>query len=156
MGDEGGFAPNVSSAEEALDLLVDAINKSGYEGKIKIALDAAASEFFKDGKYDLNFKNPNSDKKQQLSGEQLSDLMLGYLKKYPLMSVEDPFDQDDWESWSHFTKLASTQVVADDLTVTNPKRIQTAIDKKASNALLLKINQIGTISESIEAYVFLS
>uniref|UniRef100_A0A8H8CQB9 phosphopyruvate hydratase n=1 Tax=Psilocybe cubensis TaxID=181762 RepID=A0A8H8CQB9_PSICU len=151
VGDEGGFAPNVSSGEEALDLLVNAINSAGYEGKVKIGIDAAASEFFKDGKYDLDFKNPHPDSRKLLSGTELSKLYLDYLKKYPLISVEDPFDQDDWDAWTHFTKSASTQVVADDLTVTNPKRIQTCIDKKSANALLLKINQIGTISESIEA-----
>ncbi|PPQ86959.1 hypothetical protein CVT25_009781 [Psilocybe cyanescens] len=151
VGDEGGFAPNVSSAEEALDLLVDAIKNAGYEGKVKIGIDCAASEFFKDGKYDLDFKNVNSDKSKLLTGVQLSQLYMSYLKKYPLISIEDPFDQDDWDAWSHFTKNASTQVVADDLTVTNPKRIRTCIDKKSANALLLKVNQIGTISESIEA-----
>ncbi|KAF8963879.1 enolase [Flammula alnicola] len=151
VGDEGGFAPNISTAEEALDLLVLAINQAGYEGKIKIALDAAASEFFKDGKYDLDFKNPKPDPKKLLSGAQLAALYLDLLKKYPFITLEDPFDQDDWEAWTHLTKNSSTQILADDLTVTNSARIKTAISKKAANALLLKTNQIGTISESIAA-----
>ncbi|KAH0837868.1 Enolase [Lanmaoa asiatica] len=151
VGDEGGFAPNVGGAEESLELLSEAIKKAGYEGKIKIALDVASSEFYKDGKYDLDFKNPNSDPQKWISGTELADLYLSYIDKYPIVSIEDPFDQDDWEAWSHFTKRSKVQIVGDDLTVTNPLRIRTAIEKKACNGLLLKINQIGTISESIQA-----
>ncbi|KAG9025913.1 hypothetical protein FRB95_009639 [Tulasnella sp. JGI-2019a] len=151
VGDEGGFAPNVSGAEESLELLVEAIKKAGYEGKIHIALDVASSEFYKDGKYDLDFKNPNSDPTKWLTGPELADVYLGYIKKYPIISVEDPFDQDDWEAWSHLLKEVKIQIVGDDLTVTNPLRIKTAIEKKACNGLLLKVNQIGTISESIQA-----
>lgn len=139
VGDEGGFAPNVSGAEESLELLSEAIKKAGYEGKIKIALDVASSEFYKDGKYDLDFKNPNSDPSKWISGVELADLYLGYIKKYPIVSVEDPFDQDDWEAWVHFTSRSGIQIVGDDLTVTNPLRIKTAIEKKACNGLLLKV-----------------
>ena len=139
VGDEGGFAPNVSGAEESLDLLVEAIRKAGYEGKVKIALDVASSEFYKEGKYDLDFKNPNSDPTKWITGEELADLYLGYIKKYPIVSVEDPFEQDDWKAWSHFLRESSIQIVGDDLTVTNPLRIKTAIDKKACNGLLLKV-----------------
>ncbi|KAI0311088.1 enolase [Amylostereum chailletii] len=138
VGDEGGFAPNVSGAEESLELLSEAIKKAGYEGKIKIALDVASSEFYKEGKYDLDFKNPNSDPTKWISGTELADLYLGYVKKYPIVSIEDPFDQDDWEAWTHFTKNSGIQIVGDDLTVTNPLRIKTAIEKKACNGLLLK------------------
>jgi enolase len=151
VGDEGGFAPNVSGAEESLELLTEAIKKAGYEGKIHIALDVASSEFYKDGKYDLDFKNPNSDPTKWLTGEQLADTYLGYIKKYPIISIEDPFDQDDWDAWTHIVKNIQIQIVGDDLTVTNPLRIKTAIEKKACNGLLLKVNQIGTISESIQA-----
>ncbi|EIN12846.1 enolase [Punctularia strigosozonata HHB-11173 SS5] len=151
VGDEGGFAPNVSGAEESLELLSEAIKKAGYEGKIKIALDVASSEFYKDGKYDLDFKNPNSDASKWITGKELANLYLSYIEKYPIVSIEDPFDQDDWEAWSHFTANSSIQIVGDDLTVTNVLRIKTAIEKKACNGLLLKINQIGTISESIQA-----
>lgn len=151
VGDEGGFAPNVSGADEALELLTEAIKKAGYEGKIKLALDVASSEFYKDGKYDLDFKNPKSDKSKWITGKELAEIYLGYVKKYPIVSIEDPFDQDDWEAWSHFTSKSGIQIVGDDLTVTNPIRIKTAIEKKACNGLLLKVNQIGTISESIQA-----
>ncbi|KAG8219341.1 Enolase [Butyriboletus roseoflavus] len=151
VGDEGGFAPNVNGAEESLELLSEAIKKAGYEDKIKIALDVASSEFYKDGKYDLDFKNPNSDPQKWISGTELADLYISYIDKYPIVSVEDPFDQDDWDAWSYFTKRSNVQIVGDDLTVTNPLRIRTAIEKKACNGLLLKINQIGTISESIQA-----
>lgn len=151
VGDEGGFAPNVQGAEESLEILTEAINKAGYEGKVKIALDVASSEFYKDGKYDLDFKNPKSDPSKWLTGVELSETYIKMIKKYGIVSIEDPFDQDDWEAWSHFTKNAGIQIVGDDLTVTNPLRIKTAIEKKACNGLLLKVNQIGTITESIEA-----
>jgi enolase len=153
VGDEGGFAPNVSGAEESLELLKEAIEKAGYTDKIKIGLDVASSEFYKDGKYDLDFKNPDSDKEKWLTGTQLADLYLELAKKYPIASIEDPFDQNDWEAWSHFTTNSEIQIqiVGDDLTVTNPLKIKTAIEKKACNGLLLKLNQIGTVSESIQA-----
>ncbi|KAG6827408.1 hypothetical protein H0H92_011907 [Tricholoma furcatifolium] len=153
VGDEGGFAPNVSGAEESLELLSTAIKQAGYEGKIKIALDVASSEFYKDGKYDLDFKNPNSDPTKWITGKELAELYLSYIKNYPIVSIEDPFDQDDWEAWTYFTAQSGIQIVGDDLTVTNPLRIKTAIEKKACNGLLLKVNQIGTISESIQALV---
>ncbi|CAI5049023.1 BTE_HP_G0198100.mRNA.1.CDS.1 [Saccharomyces cerevisiae] len=151
VGDEGGVAPNIQTAEEALDLIVDAIKAAGHDGKVKIGLDCASSEFFKDGKYDLDFKNPNSDKSKWLTGVELADMYHSLMKRYPIVSIEDPFAEDDWEAWSHFFKTAGIQIVADDLTVTNPARIATAIEKKAADALLLKVNQIGTLSESIKA-----
>jgi enolase len=120
-------------------LLVEAIKKAGYDGKVKIALDAAASEFFKDGKYDLDFKNPNSDPSKWISGTELADLCLSYAEKYPIVSMEDPFAEDDWETWSYFTQKSTIQLVGDDLTVTNPLRIKTAIEKKSCNGLLLKV-----------------
>lgn len=140
VGDEGGFAPNVKVAEEALDLLVEAINKAGYGGKVKIGIDPAASQFYKDGKYDLDFKNPDSDPGKWITGKELADLYLGYVKKYPIVFIEDPFAEDDWESFSHFTASTDIQVIGDDLTVTNPKRIKTAIEKKACNCLLVKVS----------------
>lgn len=143
VGDEGGFAPNVSGAEESLELLSEAIKKAGYEGKIKIALDVASSEFYKEGKYDLDFKNPNSDPSKWISGVELADLYLSYVEKYPIVSIEDPFDQDDWEAWTHFTAKSGIQIVGDDLTVTNPLRIKTAIEKKACNGLLLKVRSLA-------------
>ncbi|KAI9021756.1 enolase [Phycomyces nitens] len=151
VGDEGGFAPNIQDNQEGLELLVVAIEKAGYTGKVKIAMDCAASEFYKDGKYDLDFKNSNSDPADYITGQQLSELYKSFAEKYPIVSIEDAFDQDDWENWSHLLSNSDFQLVGDDLTVTNPARIKTAIEKKACNALLLKVNQIGTITESIQA-----
>jgi enolase len=151
VGDEGGFAPNIQDNKEGLDLLNTAIAKAGYTGKISIGMDVAASEFFKDGKYDLDFKNPNSDKSKWLTGDELSDLYKSFCNEYPVVSIEDAFDQDDWDNWVKFHSSTSIQLVGDDLTVTNPKRIRTAVDKKACDCLLLKVNQIGSVTESIEA-----
>ncbi|GAA6002126.1 hypothetical protein JCM10207_003088 [Rhodosporidiobolus poonsookiae] len=151
VGDEGGFAPNVQGAEESLEILTEAISKAGYSGKVQIGLDVASSEFYKDGKYDLDFKNPNSDASKWLTGKELAEFYNSLVEKYDIVSIEDPFDQDDWEAWTHLTQNTKIQIVGDDLTVTNPKRIQTAIEKKSCNGLLLKVNQIGTITESIKA-----
>lgn len=151
VGDEGGVAPDIGTAEEALDLIMAAVEKAGYKDSIKIAMDVASSEFYKDGKYDLDFKNPDSDKSKWLTSEQLAANYLDLAKKYPIVSIEDPFDQDDWEGWTHLTASTKVQIVGDDLTVTNPVRIKTAIEKKSCTALLLKINQIGSITEAIQA-----
>lgn len=152
VGDEGGFAPNILDNKEGLLLIVDAIAKAGYTGKVEIGMDVAASEFFKDGKYDLDFKNPSSDKSLWLSPDQLTDLYQTFIKDFPMVSIEDPFDQDDWSAWTKMTAATTIQIVGDDLTVTNPKRIQTAVEKKACNCLLLKVNQIGSVTESIQAH----
>ena len=151
VGDEGGFAPNIQDNREGLQLLKVAIANAGYTDKVKIGMDCAASEFYKDGKYDLDFKNPNSDKSKVLSGAQLADLYMSFAAEYPIVSIEDCHDQDDWESWSMFTAKTDVQIVGDDLLVTNPKRIKTAIEAKACNALLLKVNQIGSVTEAIQA-----
>ncbi|VDD82297.1 unnamed protein product, partial [Mesocestoides corti] len=151
VGDEGGFAPSIQDNFEALELLKEAIDKAGYTGKIKISMDAASSEFFKEGLYDLNFKNPDSKKEDWISSDKMIEMFNSMVDKYPIVSIEDPFDQDDWNSWITYTGQAGIQVVGDDLTVTNPSRVQKAIDSKACNALLLKVNQIGTITEAIEA-----
>ncbi|PWA19192.1 hypothetical protein CCH79_00019726 [Gambusia affinis] len=150
VGDEGGFAPNILENNEALELLKTAIEKAGYPDKIIIGMDVAASEFFRNGKYDLDFKSPD-DPARHISGEQLGDLYRSFIKGYPVQSIEDPFDQDDWEQWAKFTASVDIQIVGDDLTVTNPKRIQQAVEKKACNCLLLKVNQIGSVTESIQA-----
>ncbi|KAL1898092.1 phosphopyruvate hydratase [Ceratocystis pirilliformis] len=153
VGDEGGVAPDIQSATEALDLIVAAIEKAGYTGKMKIAMDVASSEFYKveEKKYDLDFKNPESDPSKWLTYEQLAALYKELAEKYPIVSIEDPFAEDDWEAWSYFYKTNDIQIVADDLTVTNPLRIKKAIELKSANALLLKVNQIGTLTESIQA-----
>ncbi|XP_066917193.1 alpha-enolase-like [Clytia hemisphaerica] len=152
VGDEGGFAPNIQDNREGLELLKEAIAKAGYTDKVDIGMDVAASEFYIDGKYDLDFKTKEGkDTSKILTGAQLADLYTSFTENYPIVSMEDVFDQDDWESWSAFNATTSCQIVGDDLTVTNPKRMKTAIEKKACNALLLKVNQIGSVTESIEA-----
>ncbi len=146
VGDEGGFAPNVKSVKEPLELIMKAARQLGYEKKIKIAIDAAASEFyypkkgyFVDGKY--------------LTAKKLSDLYVELVKKYPIVSIEDPFAEDNWDEFKSFTKRIGKkiQIVGDDHLVTNPLRINRSVIEKSCNALLLKVNQIGTVSESIEA-----
>ncbi|KAG5189801.1 enolase [Tribonema minus] len=152
VGDEGGFAPNIQSNIEGIELLMQAIKKAGYEKEVVVGMDVASSEFLMDdGRYNLDFKNPGG--KQQLTGEELGEMYKDLCAKYPIVSIEDPFDQDDWANYVPFTRAVgrSVQVVGDDLLVTNPKRIEEAGEKKACNALLLKVNQIGTVSESIMA-----
>lgn len=153
VGDEGGFAPNIQDNKEALELLMEAFKASGHKDKVIIGMDVAASEFYKAdaNKYDLDFKNPNSDQSKWITGKQLGDLYKSFIAEYPVQSIEDAFDQDDWENWVQFQRETDIQLVGDDLTVTNPKRIQQAADKKACNCLLLKVNQIGTVTESIAA-----
>ncbi|KAF8566637.1 hypothetical protein P879_08201 [Paragonimus westermani] len=138
VGDEGGFAPNIQDNMEGLELLRVAIEKAGYTGKVKIAMDSAASEFHKEGKYDLDFKNPNSPPSTWISSDALGDVYKKMISNYPIVSIEDPFDQDDWGAWSKLTSEVSLQIVGDDLTVTNPIRVQKAIEQKACNCLLLK------------------
>lgn len=153
VGDEGGFAPNILENKDALLLIKTAIEKAGYTGKIEIGMDVAASEFYKgDNVYDLDFKTENGDSSQKITGGKLREIYMGYCEEFPIVSIEDPFDQDDWDNWSKMTAGTKIQVVGDDLTVTNPKRIRMAVDKKACNCLLLKVNQIGTVTESIDAH----
>eukprot|EP00605_Chrysophyceae_sp_TOSAG23-4_P002073 GSChrysophyteH1.ASY1.ANO1.2294.1 assembled CDS len=145
VGDEGGFAPSIQSNYEGL---------SGYEKEVKIGMDVAASEFLlPNGNYDLDFKTENNDGSQVLSGEKLGALYRDLSEKYPIVSIEDPFDQDDWDNYTAFTAAIGdkVQVVGDDLLVTNVTRIQEASSRKACNALLLKVNQIGSVTESINA-----
>ncbi|KAJ0964161.1 hypothetical protein J5N97_029283 [Dioscorea zingiberensis] len=155
VGDEGGFAPNIQENKEGLELLKTAIAKAGYTGKVVIGMDVAASEFYndKDKTYDLNFKEENNDGSQKISGDKLKDLYKSFVSEYPIVSIEDPFDQDDW---THYAKMTAevgelVQIVGDDLLVTNPTRVAKAIKEKTCNALLLKVNQIGSVTESIEA-----
>uniref|UniRef100_A0A8D2AF06 phosphopyruvate hydratase n=1 Tax=Sciurus vulgaris TaxID=55149 RepID=A0A8D2AF06_SCIVU len=135
VGDEGGFAPNILENKEALKLLKNAIGKAGYTDKV-VGTDVTASEFFRSGKYDLDFKSPDDS----------------FISDYPVVSIEDPFDQDDWEAWPKFTSSTGIQVVGDDLTVTNPKRIVKVVGEKFCNCLLLKVNQIGSVTESLQEY----
>eukprot|EP01094_Clydonella_sp_ATCC50884_P027855 TRINITY_DN818_c0_g1_i1.p1 TRINITY_DN818_c0_g1~~TRINITY_DN818_c0_g1_i1.p1 ORF type:complete len:438 (+),score=191.90 TRINITY_DN818_c0_g1_i1:55-1368(+) len=153
VGDEGGFAPNIQNNREGLELLQLAIEKAGYTDKVKLGMDVAASEFFVDGKYDLDFKSGADQQHEVLEPAQLVDLYKGFIENFPIVSIEDPFDQDDWATYTSLTEGVGkdVQIVGDDLLVTNPTRIQTGIDKKACNALLLKVNQIGSVTESIRA-----
>jgi enolase len=149
VGDEGGFAPSIQDNKEGLELLKEAIEKAGYTGKIDIGMDCAASEFYKEGNYDLGFKTESNI----ISGEELGNIYKDFVDEFPIVSIEDPFDQDDFDSYAKMTAEIGekVQIVGDDLLVTNPERIRTAIEKNACNALLLKVNQIGSISEAIQA-----
>jgi len=153
VGDEGGFAPNIKDAREGLDLLKEAIEKAGYTGKIKIGIDAAASEFLKDDSYDLDFKNPENQGTMRKTGDEMIALYKEFIHDYDIAFLEDPFAQDDWNSFTKITEAMGrdVEIIGDDLLVTNPKRIAIGIQKKAVNGLLLKVNQIGTITESITA-----
>ena len=146
VGDEGGFAPNLSSNKEGFDLIIEAINKAGYTPgtDVSIAIDVAASEFYKDGKYHIDNKD--------LTTDELINFYEELINTYPIISIEDPVDENDWEGFSKITaKLGDRiQLVGDDLFVTNKKCLQMGIDKKAGNAILLKLNQIGTVTETIE------
>ena len=156
VGDEGGFAPNIQDNTEALTLLMEAIQKAGHTGKVKIGMDVAASEFYKseENKYDLDFKTANNDGTKRLTGSELINVYKSFIENYPLVSIEDPFDQDDWEHYNRLTADVgeNIQIVGDDLLVTNPSRVQKGIDQRACNALLLKVNQIGSLTESIDAW----
>jgi len=150
VGDEGGFAPQLGSNEEALDVIVEAIKDAGYStDRVKIGIDSAASSFYKDGKYDLRI----AGKEKILTSDEMVDWYGGLLKKYPIISIEDGLDEDDWDGFAKMTARFGGEItiVGDDLTVTNVKRIQTAIEKKAINSVLIKVNQIGSLTETIEA-----
>lgn len=154
LGDEGGFAPQkLEQVEETLDLIMEAIKKANYENKVDIAFDIAASEFFINGKYNLGYKTAINNFK---SVDELIEIYLNLSKKYPIISIEDPFDQQDFFAFSKLkqelkTNYLNIQVVSDDLTVSSSSRIEKAIQEKSCDTLLLKINQIGTITEAINS-----
>lgn len=148
VGDEGGFAPPITKPTEALDLLVTAVKNAGHEGKVKFAIDPASSEFYANGKYDLGFKTNDSN---VLSSEELHALYKSLLDRYPIILLEDPFAEDDWNAWQAFNKDCSVELVGDDLLATNIERIELAHEKNACNSLLLKVNQIGTVTEALAA-----
>ena len=149
VGDEGGFAPNLSSNEEAIEIILKAVEKSDYSiGKdISLALDAAASEFYIDGAYRLESED------RTLTSDEMVEYFEGLTKKYPIISIEDGLAENDWEGWEVLnSELGSKiQIVGDDLTVTNIPRLQRAIDEQSMNAILIKLNQIGTVTETVEA-----
>ena len=147
IGDEGGFAPNLESNRAALDLIIEAVEKAGYKmgSDIGLAMDVAATEFYKDGSY--HFEGSN------LSATEMINYYQGLLDSYPLLSIEDPLSEDDWSGWTDITKAmgASVQLVGDDLFVTNPTRLAQGISQGCANALLVKVNQIGTLTETLAA-----
>eukprot|EP00878_Enallax_costatus_P045785 GHUV01055269.1.p1 GENE.GHUV01055269.1~~GHUV01055269.1.p1 ORF type:complete len:249 (-),score=98.62 GHUV01055269.1:555-1301(-) len=152
VGDEGGFAPSISDNEEGLKLLQGAIEKAGYTGTVKIGMDVAASEFWTEDKmYDLKFKDKDNDGSGKKTGAEMLEMYKGFVEHYGVIIIEDPYEQDDWDNWKAATAEVKCQIVGDDQLVTNPTRIKKAIEQKAANALLLKVNQIGTVTESIEA-----
>lgn len=149
VGDEGGFAPNFSGNDEALDFILEAINSSGYEvgSQVALGLDCASSEFHKDGKYVLKSEG------LQLSASEFCDYLATLAEKYPIISIEDGMAEDDWDGWSVLTDRlgSSVQLVGDDLFVTNTNILQRGIDQSIANSILVKINQIGTLSETMAA-----
>jgi enolase len=149
VGDEGGFAPDLPSNEAAIEVILEAISNAGYEaGKdIMLALDAASSEFYKDGMYVL------ASEGRSLTSEEFADLLADWSNKYPIISIEDGMDENDWAGWKLLTdKIGDkVQLVGDDLFVTNPKILQEGIEKGVGNSILIKVNQIGTLSETLDA-----
>ena len=146
VGDEGGFAPDLESNERALECVMEAVRAAGYEPgeQISIALDVASSEFFRDGAYRVEGKD--------VSADELMEIYLGWMRRYPIVSIEDPMDENDWEGWRAFTAKAgaAAQIVGDDLFVTNVGRLREGMEKGAANSILVKVNQIGTLSETME------
>ncbi len=153
VGDEGGFAPNFEGTEDAIETILKAIEKAGYKPKeeILLALDCAASEFYVDGKYD--YTKFEGDKGRILTSEEQADYLAELAQKYPIISIEDGMDENDWEGWKYLTaKIGDhVQVVGDDLFVTNVKLLKRGIEEKAANSILIKLNQIGTLTETIAA-----
>ena len=149
VGDEGGFAPNLPSNEEALKVIAEAVEKAGYKlgDNVTLALDCAASEFYKDGKYDL------AGEGKMFSSTEFSDYLADLANKYPIISIEDGKDESDWDGWADLTNKIGNkvQLVGDDLFVTNTKILKEGIDKKIANSILIKFNQIGSLSETLDA-----
>ena len=149
VGDEGGYAPNLSSNKEALDVIMQAIEKAGYTPgeDIMLALDIASSEFYKNNKYELTSEN------KKYTSAEFIDLINSWTKSYPIVSIEDALDENDWKGWADLTKVLGkkVQLVGDDLFVTNPKIFKEGIEKNIANAILIKLNQIGTLSETVSA-----
>lgn len=146
VGDEGGYAPNLGSNEEAFQVIMEAIKNAGHEGKIKLAIDAAASSFYEEGKYILGAEN------KKVNAEELTEIYASWVAKYPIMSIEDGHAEDDFEGRKHMQNTLGDKImiVGDDLFVTNRERLQMGIDQKMANAILIKLNQIWSVSETID------
>jgi len=149
VGDEGGFAPNLSSNEEAIEVILEAIEKAGYKAGVDIFLgmDAASSEYYKNGRYELSAEG------RSFNSEEMTEFFVDWVNKYPIISIEDGLDQNDWAGWKYHTeKLGDkVQLVGDDLFVTNPAILKEGIEKGIANSILIKVNQIGTLTETLEA-----
>jgi enolase len=149
VGDEGGFAPNISSTRDALDFILKSIEKAGYKAgeDIYLALDCASTEYFNDGKYHFSGEN------KVLSSKENATYLASLVNDYPIVSIEDGMSEDDWEGWKILTNELGNkiQLVGDDLFVTNPKRLKKGIDISCANSMLVKVNQIGTLTETLEA-----
>jgi enolase len=149
VGDEGGFAPRLKSSEEAIELLLEAITQAGYRPRTQVALglDVAASEFFEDGCY--VFKKSDGSRR---GNEELVRLYEDWVRQYPIISIEDPLSEDDWEGWELITEVlgGKVQLVGDDIFVTNPVRLARGIRQRVANSILIKVNQIGTLTETLE------
>ena len=149
VGDEGGFAPDLKSNEEAIEVILEAIGKAGYRAgeDVLLGLDVASSEFFENGKYNLVGEG------KRLSTEQFVDFLAGWSREYPIITIEDGMSEHDWDGWAQLTKAigGSVQLVGDDLFVTNPKILKQGIDQGTANAILIKVNQIGTLTETLQA-----
>ncbi|MEY4211714.1 MAG: hypothetical protein RLZ92_2095 [Pseudomonadota bacterium] len=149
VGDEGGFAPNLSSNEEAIEVILEAIEKAGYKAgeDIFLGMDAASSEYYKDGRYELSAEG------RSFNSEEMTDFFVEWVEKYPIISIEDGLDQNDWAGWKYQTEKLGGQIqlVGDDLFVTNPAILKEGIDKGIANSILIKVNQIGTLTETLEA-----
>jgi enolase len=150
VGDEGGFAPNLRSNEEAITVILEAIAQTGYKAgsDIMLALDCASSEFYKNGQYILA-----GEGNKAFTSNQFADYLAGLVKQYPIISIEDGLDESDWDGWAYLTSILGDkiQLVGDDLFVTNPQILQRGIDQKVANSILIKYNQIGTLSETLDA-----
>ncbi|XP_047040762.1 enolase-like [Helicoverpa zea] len=155
VSDNGGFSIPLQSHRDALLFLTDAIKQCGHFGKAEIGINASASDLYKDGAYDLEFKNPNSNPQEYMSSDKLAEVYLDNVKEFPVCSLEDAFDYDDWAAWSLLTTRTNAQLFGNDLTQTNLRRVGLAVEKKAGNTIGLRINQAGTLSEIIECFKIL-
>jgi enolase len=146
VGDEGGFAPNLNSSEEVLKIIIEAVEKADYkmEEQVSIALDAASSEFYKEGEYQIENQN--------LSSSEMVDYLVDLTKKFPIISIEDGLAEDDWNGWNELTEKIgdTTQLVGDDLFVTQSQMLEKGIEQKSANSILIKVNQVGSLSETYE------
>jgi enolase len=149
VGDEGGFAPNLASTSDALDFIMASIEKAGYSAgdDVMLALDCAATEFYKDGKYVI------AGEGKTLSSDEMAGYLADLVDRYPIFSIEDGMAEDDWDGWKALTERVGSrcQLVGDDLFVTNPKRLKQGIEQDIANSILIKVNQIGTLTETLEA-----